>query len=71
MLLSIVVCPSLPPLINGRISYSDPTLGMDSVATHSCHTGLFLDGNSARTCQTNGNWSGSAPVCEGKLTVSI
>ena len=61
-----VVCPSLS-LINGTISYSDPTLGVGSVATHSCDTGYTLNGGSTRTCQSGGIWSGSAPTCEGEV----
>ena len=60
-----VVCPSLPPLIKGEISYSDPTLGVGSVATHSCDTGLFVNGTITRHCQNDGAWSGSASSCEG------
>ena len=67
-----VVCPSLS-LTNGMISYSDPTLGAGSVATHSCDTGYTLNGNRSRTCQQirnyyafEGTWSGSAPNCASK-----
>ena len=60
-----VVCPSLS-LTNGTISYSDPTLGVGSVATHSCDTGYILNGKRNRTCQSYGNWSGSAPTCKGE-----
>ena len=59
-----VVCLSLS-LTNGMISYSDPTLGVGSVATHSCDTFNTLNGRSTRTCQSDGIWSGSAPTCEG------
>ena len=66
----IVVCLSLPPLTNGMISYSDPTLGVGSVATYSCTAGLVLDGDSTRTCQSSGTWSGSSPVCKGHTLVA-
>ena len=36
-------------------------------ATYSCSTGYNLVGNSTRTCQATGQWSGSAPTCEGML----
>ena len=61
-----VVCPSLS-LTNGMISYSDPTLGEDSVATHNCDTSYTLKGDSTRTCDSDGTWSGSAPTCKGTL----
>ena len=59
-----VLCRSLS-LTNGMISYSDPTLGVGSVATHSCDTGYTLIGGSTRTCQSDGTWSGSEITCEG------
>ena len=37
-----VVCQPLH-LTNGMISYSDPTLGLDTVATHICDTGYYLE----------------------------
>ena len=49
------------------ISYSDPTLGVGSIATHSCDTGLYLNGERDRTCMDTGAWDGSAPNCEGNL----
>ena len=61
-----VVCPSLS-LVNGIVSYSDPTLGEDSVATHSCDPGYTLNGGSTRTCQSGGTWKGSALACKGTL----
>ena len=39
------------------------TLGQN--ATYSCNTGYNLVGDSIRTCQRTGNWSGSAPTCQG------
>ena len=58
-----VACQSLPPLTNGTIFYSDPTLGVGSVATHNCDTGYTLFGESSRTCQRIRTWSGSVPTC--------
>ena len=65
------MCRSLPPLTNGMITYSDPTLGVGSVATHSCIAGLVLSGGSTRTCQEDNTWSGSAPACESEITISL
>ncbi len=65
-----VVCLSLPALNNGIVSYSDPTLGLNTVATYTCESesGYTLNGNTTRTCETDGMWSGSATTCEGELT---
>ena len=68
MLCSPVLCPSLT-LTNGMISYSDPTLGRDTVATHTCVAGSALTTDlSTRTCGVTrrvGVWSGSPLVCAG------
>ena len=62
-----VVCPSLPALNNGIVSYNDSTLGLYTVATYTCDTGYTLIGGTTRTCESDGMWwSGSAPVCQGK-----
>ena len=59
-----VVCPFLA-LPNGNISYTDPTLGVESVASHSCRPGFALPGSaSTRECRDNGSWSGSNLFCE-------
>ena len=63
------MCLSLS-LTNGTISYSD-SLGVDSVATHSCDTNYTLNGDITRTCQNDGTWSGLAPTCEGIHADSI
>ena len=66
------MCPTLP-LTNGMISYSDLTLGENTVATHTCEAGSALTTDlSARTCGVTsnslsgvGDWSGSPLVCAG------
>ena len=61
-----VVCLSLPPLTNGTISYSDPTLGVGTVAVYKCHPGFALNGpNNTRTCQSDNSWSSGIALCEG------
>ncbi|XP_064386674.1 sushi, von Willebrand factor type A, EGF and pentraxin domain-containing protein 1-like [Halichondria panicea] len=62
---NLVVCLSLPPLTNGIVSYNDSTLGLYTVATHSCDTGYTLNGDTTRTCGNDGMWSEPAPSsCE-------
>ena len=38
-----------------------PTVGAE--ATYACNMGYVLEGNSTRTCDDNGTWTGSVPEC--------
>ncbi len=48
--------------VNGSVDAPDNVIG--ATATYSCSAGFFLVGSATRTCQTNGQWSGSTPTCE-------
>ena len=64
LILTAVDCDSLTDPTNGQITLTaGTTLGQN--ATYSCNTGYNLVGESTRTCQASGNWSESAPTCEG------
>ena len=41
------------------------TTSSGSVVTYQCDEGYSLSGESQQTCQSNGAWSGSIPVCTG------
>ena len=59
-----VDCGGLGTLANGTITTvpgSSTTFG--TTATYACNGGYTLVGNSTRTCQANGSWSGTAPTC--------
>ena len=57
-------CGSLPDPANGQVDHRAGTTFGEN-ATYSCNTGYNLVGDSTRTCQNTGNWSGSAPTCQG------
>ena len=67
------MCSILPPLSNGDIAYTELTgtsVGFMGMATYSCNTGYGLSGGDIiRTCVGAaggpGEWSGTAPTCEG------
>ena len=62
--LTVVDCGSLTDPANGQVNHTvGTTLGQ--TATYSCNTGYNLVGNSTRTCQAEGNWTGSAAICQG------
>ena len=63
-------CGTLSDPANGQVNHtSGTTLGQ--TATYSCNTGYSLVGDSTRTCQATGNWSRSAPTCQGMLLHSV
>ena len=49
---------------NGRRQLLSSTVG--SRVVFDCNDGYKLDGNRERTCQSNGQWSGSLPSCSCK-----
>ena len=69
----IVNCSQLTYPNNGIINCS---LGDDGVPSYedtcsfTCNIGYELTGNDTRTCQSDGNWSGSDDVCRRGSTTS-
>ena len=61
-MLLAVDCGQLPSPANGVVSLSGTVF--DSTASYSCNTGFNVVGNTPRTCQADGQWSGMAPTCE-------
>ena len=57
-------CGPLTDPANGQVDDTAGT-GLGQIATYSCDTGYNLVGDSTRTCQARGNWSGNAPTCQG------
>ena len=47
------------------VEFTNRTL-FNSTAEYQCDSGYeFINGSSERVCQSNGTWSGAAPVCAG------
>ena len=68
IILIVVDCGSLTDPANGQVDLTSGTT-FGQTATYSCNTGYNLVGDSTRTCQATGEWSGSAPACQGMLVV--
>ena len=63
-----VNCGTPSFLTNGQRHYSGTTFGY--TVTYTCNTGYRMtSGSSSRTCQSNGQWSGSHPTCTRKSTL--
>ena len=70
LILTVVDCGNLTDTANGSVNHTAGTT-FGQTGTYSCGTGYNLVGDSNRTCQATGNWSGSAPTCEGMLLHSV
>ena len=57
-------CPALSAPANGAVSPISGTTG--TVAAYSCNAGYYMEGSASTTCQADGVWSSSAPLCYGK-----
>lgn len=56
-------CENLTNPFNGVVSLNGTLVG--SLAMYSCSMGYNLVGINTRSCQSDGQWSGSAPTCQG------
>ena len=66
LLSTAVDCGNLTDPANGQVSQPAGTT-FRQTATYSCNTGYNLVEDSTRMCQATGEWSGSAPTCQGML----
>ena len=60
-------CEPLAGPENGVVNVTTRTVG--SVAMYACEGQFVLNGDSQRTCQEDGEWSGEAPTCLGNVDV--
>lgn len=65
-------CEQLPDPINGSVmlknsSYTSnlTSYGYNSTAIYMCDNGYNISSEIVRYCNSSGNWSGEAPVCDG------
>ena len=70
LILTAVDCSNLTNPANGSVNHTAGTI-FRQTATYSCNTGYNLVGDNIHTCQATGEWSGSAPTCEGMLLHSV
>ena len=62
---SVIDCGPLDNPANGEVSV--PSTAFSFNATYSCNTGYTLTGDDMRMCMESGLWSGSEPICVGKI----
>ena len=65
-ILAVVDCGNLNDPDNGQVIHATVTT-FGQTATYSCNSGYNLVGDSTRTCQAEGEWSGSVPTCQSML----
>ena len=61
-------CSTPTDQANGQVSHTAGTT-FGQTAIYSCDTGYNLVGESTRTCQATGAWSGNEPICQGMHTM--
>ena len=67
-LISVVSCGD-PGSINNA-DKSGSTYTYNSQVTYTCQTGYEkTSGSLTRTCQADGSWNGTAPVCSSKIFI--
>ena len=69
LMIAITCNASLTAPANGRINMTCNTVGC--MVNYYCNRTSVLIGNSTRVCLSNGLWSGSSPVCQGKWKFSF
>lgn len=57
----MIRCGYVGSITNGHVSVTKPSYG--GVATFECDEGYEMNGDSTRSCQLNGKWSGKNPEC--------
>jgi hypothetical protein len=57
----ITDCKDSPLPLNGNVTFNLTTFGEN--ATYTCNNGYQISGNTIRTCDNKGNWSGLLPNC--------
>ena len=70
---TVVMCEVLAEPEDGDLSLDPPgTRAFGTTATYSCVTGhMLVGGDSSRTCQASGVWSGVEPSCQSKCQFEI
>ena len=62
-------CPSLSAPDGGQLSV--PSRSVGSTSSYSCDAGKTLVGDRRRTCQSDGTWSETKPVCTRMLCCAV
>ena len=66
----MIDCEGLTDPEGGQVMISSGTVtatGLNAIASYTCDAGYELVGNAMRTCEANGEWNGTEPVCTRKL----
>ncbi|KAJ8405838.1 hypothetical protein AAFF_G00312750 [Aldrovandia affinis] len=60
----IVTCPDPLTFANGQVFPNEMRYYVTNQTTYKCFDGYKQQGSKTRTCQSNGKWSGSTPICD-------
>ncbi|XP_048850904.1 complement factor b, like [Brienomyrus brachyistius] len=59
-----VTCPDPSSFEQGSVSPNQMQYFVNDVTTYKCFDGYKFFGSDSRTCQANGKWNGSTPICD-------
>ena len=62
-----IPCPTLYNPMDGAVSMTECLFG--DIVTYTCDYGFELSGDVMRICQSDGTWTGSAPICNRKHNI--
>ena len=68
---AVVTCVGLSVPSNGQRTYLDAGRKFGNRVEFSCNTGSILRGSRYRTCQFNGEWSGTPATCHRKCACGM
>ena len=63
----MITCPALTSPDNGNVNQLGNIPG--GLAVYTCNDNFELSGDRSRECGPDGQWTGEAPLCEGKQVV--
>ena len=70
---TVIECETLTQPDGGTVAITSTPggIGKGSVANYDCNRGFYLGGESMRTCQEDGQWTGVAPICRSEHNTSM
>ena len=66
-----IICPVLEAPANGMVMLDNEDRIVGTVANYTCLGDLELTGSSTRICESDGEWNGTDPLCQGRESLTV